>query len=247
MPRRLTLCSSTALLLMLLCASAHSADSPGQGLLGPNAVATLTPQLRTLLTLTLLSFIPLALIAMTSFTRIIVTLSFLRHAIGMPETPPNSVLITLALFLTFFTMAPVLERSASQGLMPFINGTAPTGQALEAGVDPLKEFMLKHVREDDVAAVARIAKAEPETLAQDPPLKILVPAFMLSELRAGFTAGFIIFLPFLLIDLLVAAVLMALGMMMVPPATISLPLKVLLFVLIDGWSLLVRAIAGAYA
>ena len=236
-------------LLLVLSTGAHAAEtSTGVGgLLGTNPAATLTPHLRTLLALTLLSFIPLALIAMTSFTRIIVTLSFLRHAIGMPETPPNSVLITLALFLTFFTMAPVLERSANEGLMPFIDGTAPTGQALEGGVQPLKEFMLKHVREEDVAAVARIAKLESEALVQDPPLKVLVPAFMLSELRAGFTAGFIIFLPFLLIDLLVAAVLMALGMMMVPPATISLPLKVLLFVLIDGWSLLVRAIAGAYA
>ncbi len=241
-----------ALLVALICATCPAWAATATTVVDGNGFnasvfANLTPQLRTLLALTLLSFIPLALIAMTSFTRIIVTLSFLRHAIGMPETPPNSVLITLALFLTFFTMAPVLERTANDGLIPFIDGTISTQRALDGGLQPLREFMVAHVREDDIVAVARIAKLDPEALGSDPPLKILVPAFMLSELRAGFAAGFVIFLPFLLIDLVVAAVLMALGMMMVPPTSISLPLKVLLFVLIDGWSLLVRAIAGAYA
>jgi flagellar biosynthetic protein FliP len=189
-------------------------------------------------------------VAMTSFTRIIVTLAFLRHALGMPETPPNTVLITLALFLTFFTMAPVLEKSHREGLAPFLDGKLDSQQALERGLGPLKTFMLAHVRPQEVEAVAALAKlpvAAPSSAPQaDPPLQVLVPAFMLSELRAAFVSGFIIFLPFLLIDLVVAAVLMALGMMMVPPVSIALPLKVLLFVLIDGWSLLLRAIAGAY-
>jgi flagellar biosynthetic protein FliP len=164
----------------------------------------------------------------------------------MPETPPNAVLITLALFLTFFTMAPVLERSHREGLAPFLDGKIESQQALERGLAPLKAFMKAHVRDQELDAVALLTKAARPADAGDPPLQVLVPAFMLSELRAAFVSGFIIFLPFLLIDLVVAAVLMALGMMMVPPVSIALPLKVLLFVLIDGWSLLLRAIAGAY-
>jgi flagellar biosynthesis protein FliP len=206
-----------------------------------------SPYLRLLVGLSLLSFIPAALVAMTSFTRIIVTLSFLRHALGMPETPPNAVLITLALFLTFFTMAPTLERSFNEGVSPFLQGKVQPGAALERGVSPLREFMGAHVREADLRSVAEVARAaDLQAAPASVPLRILVPAFMLSELRAAFTAGFILFLPFLLIDLVVAAILMALGMMMVPPATISLPIKLLLFVLIDGWSLLFRAIGGAY-
>jgi flagellar biosynthesis protein FliP len=215
--------------------------------LGKNPNNSLTPMVRLLVGLSFLSFIPAALVAMTSFTRIIVTLSFLRHALGMPETPPNSVLITLALFLTFFTMAPVLEKSYQEGVSPFVEGKISSEQALQKGIEPLRVFMKAHVREQDLDAVTKMAKQEAAAAAQgEPSLQVLVPAFMLSELRAAFISGFIIFLPFLLIDLIVAAVLMALGMMMVPPVSIALPLKVLLFVLIDGWSLLLRAIAGAY-
>lgn len=202
---------------------------------------------RLLIGLSLLSFIPAALIAMTSFTRIIVTLSFLRHALGMPETPPNAVLITLALFLTFFTMASTFERSYHDGLAPYLDNKLAATSALERGAEPLKAFMAAHVRGEDLRAVSDLAHRVAAERPADTPLQVLVPAFMLSELRAAFVAGFIIFLPFLLIDLIVAAVLMALGMMMVPPASISLPLKVMLFVLIDGWSLLLRAIAGVYA
>ena len=210
----------------------------------------LAPYVRLLAGLSLLSFIPAALVAMTSFTRIVVTLSFLRHALGMPETPPNIIMLTLALFLTFFTMQPVFEQSHKEGIAPFLDGKIGVQQGLDRGVAPLKTFMRAHVRPDDVAAVAQLARVDLQATADsaaDVPLRILVPAFMLSELRAAFVAGFVIFLPFLLIDLVVAAVLMALGMMMVPPVSISLPLKVLLFVLIDGWSLMMRAIAGAYA
>lgn len=205
------------------------------------------PYFRLLVGLSLLSFIPAALVAMTSFTRIIVTLSFLRHALGIPETPPNSVLITLALFLTFFTMAPTLEKSYTEGVAPYLEGKSTSEQALEGSVSPLKLFMGSHVRDEDLVSVSEIARVPRAVARADTPLRVLVPAFMLSELRAAFSAGFILFLPFLLIDLIVAAVLMALGMMMVPPASISLPLKLLLFVLIDGWSLILRAIAGAYA
>jgi flagellar biosynthetic protein FliP len=206
-----------------------------------------SPYIRLLIGLSLLSFIPAALIAMTSFTRIIVTLSFLRHALGMPETPPNAVLLTLAMFLTFFTMAPTLERGYQDGLAPYLDGKLEATAALEGGVAPLKAFMAKHVRGEDLRSVSDLAHVSIIGAQAEAPMQVLVPAFMLSELRAAFVAGFVIFLPFLLIDLIVAAVLMALGMMMVPPVTISLPLKVMLFVLIDGWSLLLRAIAGVYA
>jgi flagellar biosynthesis protein FliP len=219
-----------------LLAGMQSAPGPGE----------LSPYVKLLVELSLLSFIPTALIAMTSFTRIIITLSFLRHALGMPETPPNPVLLTLALFLTFFTMAPTLERCYREGVEPYLSNKLTTTEGLARSVTPLKGFMLKHIRPQDLQSVGELAKMPVPDDAQTVPLQILAPAFMLSELRASFVAGFVIFLPFLLIDLIVAAVLMALGMMMVPPVTISLPLKVMLFVLIDGWSLLMRAIAGAY-
>ena len=212
----------------------------------------LSPYVRTLIELSLVSFIPTALIAMTSFTRIIVTLSFLRHALGMPETPPNAVLLTLAAFLTFFTMAPTLEQAHQEGIAPFLEGKLTAAEGLDRSLHPLKRFMAAHVRAEDIRSVGDLAHVPPPagpivSGGDDVPVRVLVPAFMLSELRAAFVAGFIIFLPFLLIDLIVAAILMALGMMMVPPVSISLPLKVMLFVLIDGWSLLLRAIAGAYA
>ena len=223
------------------CAGAHE--------MAATDAAQATPYVRLLLGLSLLAFVPAALVAMTSFTRIVVTLSFLRHALGMPDTPPNAVLITLSLFLTFFTMAPALQRAYDDGLAPYMDGRLATAEAMQRATAPLKAFMAAHVRPEDLRSVGELARLEPASTgdAADLPLRVLVPAFMLSELRAAFAAGFILFLPFLLIDLIVAAVLMALGMMMVPPASISLPLKLLLFVLIDGWSLLLRALAGAYA
>jgi len=238
---------AVALLLVPGWAGAASGGAPSGfdfSTLQPNQMA---PYVRLLVGLSLLSFVPAVLVAMTSFTRIIVTLSFLRHALGMPETPPNAVLITLAMFLTFFTMAPTLEQSNKDGLAPFLDGKIGTAEAFDRGLAPLKTFMLGHARDEDLQAVSELARMPPADKRADVSLRVLVPAFMLSELRAAFVAGFIIFLPFLLIDLIVAAILMALGMMMVPPVSISLPLKVLLFVLIDGWSLLLRAIAGAYA
>lgn len=230
------------------CLSSAAGALPGSGGLNPANVQSqeVAPYVRLLIGLSLLGFVPAAMVAMTSFTRIVITLSFVRHALGMPETPPNTVLITLAMFLTFFTMAPTLERSYKDGVEPFLDGRAGMTQALEQGLAPMKMFMAAHVREEDLEAVSELANL-PAAGEAGAPLRVLVPAFMLSELRAAFVAGFIIFLPFLLVDLIVAAVLMALGMMMVPPVSISLPLKVMLFVLIDGWSLLLRAIAGVYA
>lgn len=206
----------------------------------------MTPYIRTLLGLSLLSLLPAALMAMTSFTRIVITLSFVRHALGLPETPPNAVLITLALFLTMFTMSPTIEKVQSQAFTPFMDGKMDLRQAAKSGTQPFKDFMAKHVRDQDVDLIASLAKKPMPDKAEDTDLSILVPAFMLSELRVAFSVGFVIFLPFLLVDLIVSAVLMSLGMMMMPPATVALPLKILLFVLIDGWALVLRAIVGSY-
>lgn len=206
----------------------------------------MTPYIRTLLGLSLLSLLPAALMAMTSFTRIVITLSFVRHALGLPETPPNAVLITLALFLTMFTMAPTIEKVQNQAFTPFMDGKLDLRQASKVGTQPFKDFMSQHVRDQDVDLVASLAKKPLPDKVENADLSILVPAFMLSELRVAFSVGFVIFLPFLLIDLIVSAVLMSLGMMMMPPATVALPLKLLLFVLIDGWALILRAIVGSY-
>lgn len=214
-------------------------------LLGPGA-GQMTPYVRTLIGLSLLTFLPAALMAMTSFTRIVITLSFVRHALGLPETPPNSVLITIALFLTLFTMGPTFDKVQTQAVAPFMDGKTDLRIAVRDATQPFKEFMSHHVRDQDIDLVASLAKKPVPDEVENVDLAILVPAFMLSELRVAFSVGFVIFLPFLLVDLIVSAILMSLGMMMMPPATVALPLKLLLFVLIDGWALILRAIVGSY-
>jgi len=202
--------------------------------------------LRVVLGLTVLAVAPALLVCVTSFLRIIIVLSMLRHAIGMNETPPNTVLTGLALFLTLFTMSPVLQKLNEDAFQPFMNGKLSMEAGYEKGMAPLREFMVRQTREQDLALMVELSKAKaPETL-QDVSNVQLVPAFMLSELRAAFQIGFVVFLPFLLIDLVVSSILMALGMMMMPPTTVSLPLKVLMFVLIDGWSLLLKALVGSF-
>ncbi|MDR7268206.1 flagellar biosynthetic protein FliP [Pelomonas saccharophila] len=200
--------------------------------------------LRIFLGLTALSFIPAALVCMTCFVRIVVVLSMLRHAIGLMESPPNVVIIILALFLTLFSMQPVLQRLNDDAVQPYLAGKVKMAAAADRGVEPLKEFMVRQTREQDLGLMIELANAErPQSLA-DVSMLHLIPAFMLSELRTAFQIGFIIFLPFLLIDLVVASALMALGMMMVPPTTVSVPLKLLLFVLIDGWNIVTRSLLG---
>jgi flagellar biosynthetic protein FliP len=205
-----------------------------------------SPILRAFLLLSLLSVIPLLLISLTSFTRIIVVLSLLRSALGLQQTPPNSVLITLAVFLTLFTMAPVFQSIKSTSVDPYLNKQIPANVAVSRGFQPLKMFMIRQTRQGDLLAVVKMARDKlPKTVSDVTALE-LVPAFMLSELRTAFQIGFVIFLPFLLIDLVVAAILMALGMIMVPPSTISLPLKILLFLLINGWTLIAQALLTGY-
>jgi flagellar biosynthesis protein FliP len=194
--------------------------------------------------LTVLSLAPALLVCVTSFVRIVIVLSMLRHAIGMQETPPNTVLVSLALFLTLFTMAPVLERVNVEGVQPYLAGKLDTPQALAGAMAPLRDFMIRQTREQDLALMVELSKsAMPQTVDEVSNVQ-LVPAFMLTELRTAFQVGFVVFLPFLLIDLIVSSVLMSLGMMMVPPVTISMPLKILMFVLIDGWNLVVKAVVG---
>lgn len=202
--------------------------------------------LRIVVMLTLLALLPAMVIAMTSFTRTIIVLSLLRHAFGMQDTPPNMVLVSLALFLTLFTMAPAIQQINTRGVQPFERGEITMQDAMLEGVKPLREFMIRQTREKDLALVLDVARAKvPDSVEQVPTIQ-LVPAFLLSELKTAFQIGFVIFLPFLLLDLVVASVLMSMGMLMVPPTIISLPLKVLMFVLIDGWGLTVRALLGSF-
>ena len=201
---------------------------------------------RTALLLTMLAFIPALLVSTTSFLRIVVVLAMVRHAFGMPQTPPNIVLTSLAVFMTAFLMGPTLERMNDDALQPFLDGKMTAGQVLETGADPLKEFMLANTRERDIEMVYTVSRTPvPDTPEEISTLK-LIPAFMLNELRVAFTIGFVVLLPFLLIDLVVSAILLSLGMMMVPPQTISLPIKVLMFVLIDGWSLIMQGLLGSF-
>lgn len=202
--------------------------------------------LRIVLGLTVLAVLPALLVCVTSFLRIVIVLSMLRQAIGMPETPPNPVLIGLALFFTLFTMAPVFQSLNEQAFQPFMSGTLGMEAAYEKGMAPLRDFMVRQTREQDLALMIELSKAKvPQSIDEVGNVQ-LIPAFMLSELRAAFQIGFVVYLPFLLIDLIVSSVLMALGMMMLPPTQIALPLKVLVFVLVDGWALVLRALVGSF-
>ncbi|MFP4312716.1 MAG: flagellar type III secretion system pore protein FliP [Alphaproteobacteria bacterium] len=196
--------------------------------------------------LTVLSLAPSILIMMTSFTRIVVALSFLRTAIGLQQTPPNTVMISLALFLTFFIMAPTLQAAYDQGLRPLINEEIDEMQAFERSVEPFQAFMLKHVREKDLTLFIELSETERPEEAMDLPLQVVIPAFMISELRRAFEIGFMLFLPFLIIDLVTASILMSMGMMMLPPITISLPFKIIFFVLVDGWHLIAGSLIQSF-
>jgi flagellar biosynthetic protein FliP len=201
---------------------------------------------RTALILTLLAVVPAILVSMTSFIRIVIVLSMVRHAFGMPETPPNAVLVSLSLFLTAFTMSPVLNELNRDTLQPLLAGKMGVERAMETGSAPLRKFMLTQTRDADIESMYAISNTPlPERPEQVEILK-LAPAFILNELRVAFTIGFVILLPFLLIDLVVSSILLSLGMMMVPPTTISLPIKLLMFVLIDGWKLVLEGVLGSF-
>ncbi|MCO4855922.1 flagellar type III secretion system pore protein FliP [Herbaspirillum sp. WGmk3] len=202
--------------------------------------------LRIVVGLTLMALIPAMLMSLTAFLRIVIVLSMLRHAVGMQETPPNAVLIGLALFLTMITMSPVLQKVNQDAFQPFMAGRMSLDSAYEKGIRPVREFMVKQTREQDLALMVELSKATKPANIDEVSNVQLIPAFMLSELRAAFQIGFVIFIPFLLIDLIVSSILMALGMMMMPPTTIALPLKILMFIIIDGWSLVLKALVGSF-
>jgi flagellar biosynthetic protein FliP len=234
------------LFLLGLFFSAGASASPAVAALGEAVKQDYSPVVRTFVLLSLLSVLPVLLIGLTSFTRIIIVLSLLRHALGLPQTPPNSVLITLAMFLTLFSMGPVVETVNSGAVQPYLQEKITATRAIEIGAVPVREFMVRQTRESDLAAVLEMAQAPRPERIDDIKFSHLAPAFLLSELKTAFQIGFVIFLPFLLVDVVVAAILMALGMIMVPPSTISLPIKILLFILIDGWVLVSRALLSSY-
>jgi len=196
--------------------------------------------------LTILSLAPAILILMTSFTRIIVILHFLRQALGLQQMPPNQLLIGLALFLTVFIMSPVFKQINDEALQPYIEEKIPYDVALKRGVEPLRTFMLKQTREKDLALLVSLAKLKKPQNASEVPTRVLIPAFVISELRIAFQIGFLIYIPFLVIDIIVASVLMSMGMLMLPPFMISLPFKILLFVLVDGWYLMVSSVVSSF-
>ena len=214
--------------------------------LGEGGGSTTGRIIQLLALLTVLSLAPAILVTVTSFTRIIVVLSFLRNALGVQSTPPNIVLVSLALFLTGFIMSPTLEKSYNDGIAPLIAEKLPEGKALELAAAPLHDFMTGHVRSQDLQLFAGIAKLDAAAAAKDVPFRVLVPAFMISELRRAFEIGFLLFLPFLIIDMVVASILMSMGMMMLPPATISLPFKLVFFVLVDGWYLVAGSLIQSF-
>lgn len=202
--------------------------------------------IRTAVLLTVLAIVPAMFISMTCFIRIAIVLSMVRHAFGMPETPPNQVLVSLAFFLTLFIMAPTFTQVNDSALQPFIQGDISVEEALETGGGPMKEFMLRYTRNDDLQKMYQITNTPLPDSPDEVGMLILTPAFILNELRVSFTIGFVILLPFLLIDLVVSSILLSLGMMMVPPSTISLPIKLLMFVVIDGWALVIEGVLGGF-
>ena len=202
--------------------------------------------LQILFLMTALTLLPAILLMMTAFTRIVIVLGILRQALGAGQTPPNQVLMGLSLFLTFFVMSPVIDKINTESVQPYMAGTMDSVTAMQKATVPLKKFMLDQTRESDIATFVRISGGKGYATPQDVPLSVLVPAFVTSELKTAFLIGFLIFIPFVIIDLVVASVLMSMGMMMLSPVLISLPFKLMLFVLVDGWSLVMGTLAASF-
>ena len=247
------------LLALALCAAlpAAAASAPASSSLAPAGPGGLelritdpaggapgSTALRIVLMMTVLAVAPAILLMMTSFVRFVVALYFLRQALGTPQMPPNQVVVGLALFLTFFVMGPTLEQVRAGAWVPYTEGRLDAQQGLDAASGPMREFMLRNTREADLGLFVKMAKIPRPATSADVPLRVVVPAFVISELRAGFEIGFLLFLPFLVVDLVVSSVLLSMGMMMLPPSMVSLPFKVLLFVLVDGWSLLAGSLVA---
>jgi flagellar biosynthetic protein FliP len=245
--RVLRIALPAALLILPVVAAAQQAGIPAfTSTPAAGGGQSYTLSLQTLLLLTALSFLPAALLMMTSFTRIIIVLSLLRQALGTQSAPPNQVLIGLALFLTLFVMGPVFDKIYTDAYQPLQDNKITMMQALDKGAAPLKTFMMKQTRQADLALYVKMANVPQLQGPDDVPLRVLVPAFITSELKTAFQISFAIFIPFLIIDMVVASVLMSMGMMMVSPAIVSLPFKLMLFVLVDGWQLLIGSLAQSF-
>jgi len=250
MIRRLAVIAAGVVALLLLAATPavaqQAASAPQQVDLSIQGVGNVSAPLQVVLLLTLLSFVPAILMTMTSFTRIVIVFHFLRQALGTQEQPSNQILLGLALFLTVFVMAPVGDQVNTLALQPAMAGRITVAQALERGAPPVRTFMLKQTREKDLALFVELAKAPRPKTPDELPMRVVVPAFVISELKTGFQMGFFLFLPFLLIDLVVSTTLLSMGMLQLPPAMISLPFKIMLFVMIDGWNLLVGSLVRSF-
>ncbi|MBU0587873.1 MAG: flagellar type III secretion system pore protein FliP [Gammaproteobacteria bacterium] len=235
--------------MVLLGHSAVMAQAAGQLPLlvgsGASGVSFSVP-IQTLLFFTALSFLPAVLLMMTGFTRIVIVLSLLRQALGTQSAPPNQVIVGLSLFLTFFVMGPTLDKVYNEAYLPYSQNTIAFEEALAKAEDPMRQFMVKQTRQSDFALFAKLAKLEPNAQIQSAPIRVLVPAFVTSELKSAFQIGFMIFIPFLVIDIVVSSVLMSLGMMMLSPVLVALPFKLMLFVLADGWNLLIGSLAASF-
>ena len=239
---------SLAVCVLGLCVTADvvAAGLPALTVQGSGATQSYSLSLQVLLLMTAVTFLPAILLMMTSFTRIIIVLALLRQALGAGTAPPNQVLVGLSLFLTLFIMGPVIDKINVTAVQPYIAGTIDGNVAIDKGIAPLRQFMLNQVREADIATFVRIAGESAYKSPDDVPLRILIPAFATSELKSAFQIGFMMFIPFVIIDLVVASVLMSMGMMMLSPMIISLPFKIMLFVLVDGWTLVVSTLAASF-
>jgi flagellar biosynthetic protein FliP len=252
MKPRIPLVKAVLFLLVLSLQGLAYAQTQTQGqlplLIGSSAGGTnYSVPIQTLLFFTALSFLPAVLLMMTGFTRIVIVLSLLRQALGTQSAPPNQVIVGLSLFLTFFVMGPTLDKVYAEAYLPYTNNTIPFDQALSKAEAPMRSFMSKQTRQSDFALFVKLAKLPVETTVEAAPMRVLVPAFVISELKSAFQIGFMIFIPFLVIDIVVASVLMSLGMMMLSPVLVALPFKMMLFVLADGWNLLVGSLAASFA
>lgn len=233
-------------LLLLLCPMVYSETSILSSYSLLHGKENWSLSLQTLVFITSLTFISPVLLMMTSFSRIIIVFSLLRNALGTPYSPPNQILLGLSLFLTFFIMAPVFDKIYKDAYLPFSEDKINIDVAIAKGMKPLHQFMIQQTRENDLLFFSKLANISHFSTKEEVPMRILLPSFVISELKTAFQIGFTIFIPFLIIDLVVASVLMALGMMMVPPSTISLPFKLMLFVLVDGWQLLITSLTQSF-
>jgi flagellar biosynthetic protein FliP len=220
--------------------------NPNTVAINVDGIGAMSAPLQIVLLLTLISFLPAILVTMTSFTRIAIVFHFLRQALGTQEMPSNQILIGLALFLTMFIMAPVATRISTDALQPALAGEVTVSEALARGTPPLRTFMLRQTRETDLRLFVELSRAPTPASAEELPMTVVIPAYVISELKTGFQMGFFLFVPFLLIDLVVSTTLLSMGMLQLPPAMISLPFKILLFVMIDGWNLLVGSIVRSF-